>query len=388
MLSENIPQKLLIIGVHSKTDGYPNVKYRIADLLSNPLLDTTEVNYPFAERIYQAYDGRFSRLMTVGRAMLSHLKIMLYLIRQPKQDLIYIPYPAIFVAWCITLLPKRTRPTRIYLDAFISIYDTVINDRALLARDSWSARLLYKIERRAYENADLVITDTSQNESFFRELFRLDPRSLTAIPLSTDETVQQQTQPDDSASPSINVLFTGTLVPLHGIETILEAVAACDDSRIRFTIIGDGQMGYLVEQHQTKYPNSLTWHKQWRAKEEISTAITDADICLGTFGHTDKAQRVCPLKLYAYCFHGKAVITGETVWTESVTKSRTQKPFLTISADNSAHQLISNIKRLINNPTEIDMLRRESSNFYQTELSNEIAINKLLSQFLSGTHSE
>jgi hypothetical protein len=117
--------------------------------------------------------GSFLRLPRLAlRLVAVHLKLLFRLLRAPPADIVYIPYPGVFV---LNLLPRRLRRrAHVVVDAFISIYDTAVCDRQLLAPTDLLARLLRWVERRAYNRADLVIVDTPENASFIRSTFELD----------------------------------------------------------------------------------------------------------------------------------------------------------------------------------------------------------------------
>jgi glycosyltransferase involved in cell wall biosynthesis len=51
---------------------------------------------------------------------------------------------------------------------------------------------------------------------------------------------------------------------------------------------------------------------RWISEEEYERELTDADICLGIFGATGKAQRVIPSKVYDALAVGRPIITADT----------------------------------------------------------------------------
>jgi glycosyltransferase involved in cell wall biosynthesis len=365
---ERSPHSILVVGVHQKSEGYPNVLYRLETLRESGDFLVHEINSPLLKR------GAFGRALTnlplvAIQAITAHLKVLLRLFRNPIPHIVYVPYPGIFL---LNLLPKRMRRARVVIDAFISIHDTVVNDRKLLSPQKLLARLLYHLERRGYERADLVLVDTSENAEFLREHFHLAQEKVAAVPLSTNEKeylpVAYQPRPG-----RIRVLFIGTFIHLHGISSIagaIEQLRARQD--LEFRIIGNGPEAFALRKIGTgTYPN-VDWARDWQPPTALAQEIRRADICLGIFGDTAKAQRVCPLKLYAYAATGRAIVTAETQWVRNATAKLDYSPFATVPvADPDA--LANKIAQLADSPGARSDLAKASRRFYSAALSNAVA---------------
>lgn len=379
-----MPEKrqLLILGVHSKSEGYPNTLYRIQFLQQQESFEVSEINRPLASPALVAKNkGAMALCKTAFNAGTAHLAILLrYLARAWKHkppQVAYLPYPAILTAACLSLLPARLRPSCIILDAFISLYDTVVVDRKLLGPHAWLARLLYRIEHRAFRIADRVVVDTAENARYLSQLFKLPTSKFKAIPLSTDE---RNFSPSPYAADNhrpCKVLFIGTMIPLHGIRVIAETIQQIgqrDDLHI--LLIGDGQDAGLIEQCRP-LPANVTWQREWQDSMALAEAIRSADICLGIFDDGDKAQRVCPYKLYAYASIGRAIVTGRTSWSSSAACEFGGDAFALISPDDS-QALARKIIELAENPEERIRLADASRAYYMKYLGNHIAHQKLM----------
>lgn len=361
---------LAIVGVHTASEAYPNTMYRLIALRKD--FEVSEVNVPLL-----AADGRSSRVASNGlasgwRLLCCHMLAFARGLALSRPVRVYVPYPSLFILLLWSLLPRRLRPQRVVADAFISIFDTVVNDRGLLPAASWRAQLLRVAERRAYDVADRIIVDTAQNAAFYAQLFSLSADRFLPIPLSTNETDYHHT-PYVAGSSPCRVLFVGTLIPLHGIETILAAAVQLGHrSDICFSVIGDGQEAGKVEAALRTGLANLEWDRTWRSPAELAAAIADADICLGVFGVGGKAQRVCPYKLYAYSAMGRAVITGATGWLESALADFGERAFATV-APGDVEGLAMEIVRLAEDPSVRVQLAGAARRFYAERLGNEEA---------------
>lgn len=367
---------LLIWGVYQDTENYPNTCYRLRFLRS---LDKFEVHEIAASATMPAWGKHhvITRLaMACGTMTLAHLRILWRLLsfgRQP--DMAYIPYPAVPALALLRLLPQRLRPKRVIADVFISIHDTVVNDRKLLRPDSRLSGLLHWLERTAYHQANLVIADTQLNADFITNEFGLDPARAIALPLSTDETNYQPQIYHPTGH--FTVLFIGTMIPLHGIATILEAAKLLEQHpSIRFRLIGNGQEAFKVNTAIRQGASNLWWQKEWLPAHELAAEIAKADVCLGVFDCGSKAQRVCPYKIYAYSTVGRAIITAKTDWVESATHGLDYAPYYTVEVgDPSA--LTKAILELMQDEALRTHYASNSRKFYVDHLCNAISHNQL-----------
>jgi len=381
MACADTPPGLMVLGVHLKSEGYPNTLYRLQDLEASGRFQTLEINVPMWSESTQHRHG-FARLSrSLGRAVFAHLAVMARYLAAKRPERIYVPYPSVFVLFLLSCLPARLRPKRVVADVFISLYDTIVLDRRLVRQNGMFARSLKWIERRAYVFADKLVVDTEQNARFICALFGLPEEKAAVSPLSIDER-HFKCAPYRPQPGVCSVLFVGTLVPLHGIGTILEAARQLSvRPEIRFKLIGDGQDAPLVEAWLGSRAAQLAWERAWQPSSRIAEAIAQADICLGIFGAGDKTQRVCPFKVYAYAATGRAIITGTSDWLREATARLAYDPFAHVPVD-AAGALAAKIAQLADDPALRSKLAANSREFYQTHLGNRRGLEILASCLL------
>lgn len=370
--SRRLP-KLTVIGVHSATDAYPNTKYTIAGLRER--FEVEEINVPMLAGV-----GGGDRLIRwplsgIFRALWAHACVLVRAVPRLRSERVYVPYPGVLLMLAWSMLPVMLRPRHIVMDAFISWYDTIVNDRGYLAREGVLACMLRWAERRAFRAADVVVVDTAQNADYYAELLSLPPALFVSIPLATNE-VDFSPAPLRRSDGTCRVLFVGTLIPLHGIEVIIEAARMLVHRRdIRFVLVGDGQERSKIASAVDQLEN-VDWQKEWKDADALAEMIREADICLGIFGTTAKAQRVCPYKIYAYASVGRPVITARTCWLESASKSFGSHPFECVPAGDS-QALASAILLLAADESGRKRLADTARRFYVEILSNARALEKL-----------
>ena len=100
-------------------------------------------------------------------------------------------------------------------------------------------------------------------------------------------------------------LFVGKLIPLHGIETVLEAARLAPE--VRFRVIGSGQLEHVLAAR----PPNVDW-VPWVEYSALPEQLRRCGCALGIFGTSEKAQRVIPNKVFQALACGAPVITADT----------------------------------------------------------------------------
>lgn len=373
-------RRLLITGVHPDSEAYPNIYHRVRTLQQHESLTTTTVHRPGWSSATQSSAGRGRLWRNLGTMIWAHSSVFLRSLFRRRPDITYIPYPAVGVLWLLSWFGRRWLRERIVVDAFISLYDTIVLDRELYPADSPLAQLLLRIERRAYRFADLVIVDTTENAVHLADLLSLPLEKFFACPLSTDEIVLQPLPYAPSSvagSRDCQVLFIGTMIPLHGIATIVEAARLLEDEPVKITVIGDGQESETMSVAGA----NIYWQREWLDSHGIAEAIANADICLGIFGATAKADRVLPYKIYAYSRVGRAVITAATSCLGSITAELGYSPYKTVPAADPV-ALATAVRELVASPELRLQLATASARYYKEDLSHQALLSKLLQAIL------
>lgn len=307
--------RIYVAGMHLGGAAYPNAQNTLNILRSSALFDIVECGawLPSDLRLWSLVKGSkitllFFLLRVLLGNLLSLLKVAHANARQP--GLVYVPYPSLFFLFLVSFLPACWRPFCV-ADAYISVWDSMFRDRAMMQAEGFVSRWIRCIEARSLRAAALVLVDTQANKQVFVELFGLENDRVLSLPLAIDEQAFNAIAAPSPEENKLTVLFVGTLIPLHGISVLLEAIRqVSSDTRFNFRLLGDGQLSYEVAEFMRKNPlSNFVWLRQWCSLEEISREIANADICLGVFGGEDKTARVLPFKLYMYLAAGRAIIT-------------------------------------------------------------------------------
>ncbi|MEK6275248.1 MAG: glycosyltransferase [Actinomycetota bacterium] len=184
----------------------------------------------------------------------------------------------------------------------VSLHETLVSDRRRFRQGLFAAWILLAVDRRALRLPDMVVADTEANADFLAELGEI-PRSQVRVCLvgAEDRLFHAGWRPDEP----FRVLFVGKLIPLHGLETILEAARLAPELEIR--LIGSGQLDKVLEER----PENVEW-VHWIDYEELPSEYWGAGCALGIFGTSEKARRVIPNKAFQALACGTPLITADT----------------------------------------------------------------------------
>ena len=263
----------------------------------------------------------------------------------------------------------------IVLDAFISIYDTIVVDRKLLSKKSLVAKFLFHIEKSAYLCCEKVIVDTATNANYMASFFQIPEEKLCVVNLTIPAPIKMS---DDCGKENFICLFLGTFVPLQGIECIARAASLLSHrSDIHFRIIGSGQDSELLDAAMTRNDaKNITWLREWMSNDQLGQEISGADVCLGIFGTTEKADRVWPFKNYLYMAAGKPLITGDSTHARNLKQLTETDDFMT-SPLGCGRALADSIATLSASPQIRAELGHNAKSFYEVHLSHTVALHKL-----------
>jgi glycosyltransferase involved in cell wall biosynthesis len=219
--------------------------------------------------------------------------------RKDTFDAIVVGYPGHFDVPRARRIAGR-KP--LVFNPLVSLHESLVNDRKRFREGRFAAWVLSGVDRRALRMSDMVVADTEANADFFAEFGGI-PRERVRVCLvgAEDRLFHAGWRPDEP----FRVLFVGKLIPLHGLETILEAARLAPELQIR--LIGSGQLDDVLEDR----PENVEWVK-WVNYEELPGEYWGAGCALGIFGTSDKAQRVIPNKAFQALACGAPLITGDT----------------------------------------------------------------------------
>lgn len=177
-----------------------------------------------------------------------------------------------------------------------------------------------------------------------------------------------------------NVLFWGYYIPLQGAEYIVRAAKLLEsDPEIRFTMVGGGQTyDTIVALAEGLGLKKITFMSRVSI-DQLANQIREADICLGIFGNTPKAQRVIPNKAYDAIATAKPLISADT---PAIRELFTDRENILLCRVADPEDLAAKIRELKNDPILREHIAQGGYRLFQEQATPNI-IGKQLADRLT-----
>jgi len=299
-------------------------------------------------------------------------------LRTRKYDLVFCGFYGYLIA---QMLRRSTllRGTPLLFDAFVSNYDTLVQDRGNLAAGSLSAQTALWLDRSTCALADHILLDTRAHADYFSAEVGVPAEKITAIPVGCSETLFHPTPaPHNDIT---TVLYYASFQPLHGVDIVLRSADRVRGEPLHFVLIGDGplreEMGLLAQALRLE---NVEFRKPV-PPAEIAAALQQAEVCLGGhFGASGKAQRTIPGKLYQMLAAERAAICADSLANRELLVDG-ESALLIPAGDPDA--LAEALLRLHRDPALRDAIARGGRKAYEDKAS-EAVIAGMLREVVKG----
>ncbi len=219
------------------------------------------------------------------------------------------------LAWFLS----RVTGKRLVFDPLVSRYETRVLDRRDVEVGSSQAWHNMNIDKLSFRLPDLVIADTGAHAGYYTDNFGVRGDNITVLPVGFDEDLFTKVE-NRKVADLCEVLFFGSFLPLHGVETIMKAASILVERRVRFTIIGKGQTYDEALKLARVLPEGKVRFVEPVPIESLQSYIEASHIVLGIFGTTEKADMVVPNKIFQALAVGRAVITADSTAVREIFK--------------------------------------------------------------------
>lgn len=211
------------------------------------------------------------------------------------------------------------RGSKIIFDEFINMHDWFVSEQKRLKDGSWAMKSLDAYMRWAVKKSNYVLTDTAAHAELSAAMYDVPLNKFVPIPVGAEEGVFKPVK-DRTTGSSFEVFFYGNILPLHGLEVILDSIKLLEHSgrinNIHFTLVGGRGKPKMTRMIKTfMIENKLqdhVIHLPWVDYHELPDYVAKADLCLGgPFGGTGQAGRVVTGKTYQFMAMAKPTVVGE-----------------------------------------------------------------------------
>ncbi|RHP34980.1 glycosyltransferase [Lachnotalea sp. AF33-28] len=198
----------------------------------------------------------------------------------------------------------------IIIDFFISVFDTLVNDRKTFKDNSIMARFCHWLDDRTLSKSKLVIADTEAHGKYFIDEFGLARSIIKVLYLEADTGLYypRKIKKPQELEGKFVVMYFGSVLPLQGLEVVLQSADILKEiSNIQFIIVGP------LKKCSYKPVSNNMLCIPWLSQDKLAETIAMADLCLaGHFnGSIQKAKRTIPGKAYIYEAMHKPMILGD-----------------------------------------------------------------------------
>ena len=201
----------------------------------------------------------------------------------------------------------------VVFDAVLTLYETLVVDRKHVDSKSVKAKLLYLLDYNALHNANLILSDTRTHVKYYSYFYNVEFSKCRRVLVGShyEFVYPRRTKKEDDC---FLVIFWGGFIPLQGVKCIIRAAKLLENNKdVKFELRGFGQThSEALELSRSLRVKNVTFVPKWVSYNDLPNYIAKADICLGIFGETKKAQRVIPNKAVEALAMKKPLITGDS----------------------------------------------------------------------------
>ncbi len=368
-------ERLCIFGCYVDTELYPRNRTLI-DALGGLFSSTVEVR-PAKKLSRTIEHGKKRGNGDLLNSTCYYLFAFFSLLRQARHvrsaHVVFIPYPAYIDVLFLKLLLFRHSKPKLIVDAFLCLHDTLVYDRKIIKPKGTLARLVSRLESGTLRSADLLFIDTPQQRNQLINSYRLSRSGIVVTPVGIDENVWF---PLDALplKRKFQLLFWGTFIPLHGVDTIIASAKILEDlhPELEIKIIGDGQTADAIEAQLALLKlRNVVWDRRLVGSEELRSNVEMAHCILGIFGMSEKAANVVPYKVYQAMAANRIVITRSGPALAEIAREVQDSAGLILVPPGSPEELSSAISMVYQNYSDI-CRQLKTRQIYDMTMSNRV----------------
>lgn len=214
-----------------------------------------------------------------------------------------------FYGHLITIPVGLLSRDNLLFDAFVSTFDTLINDRQEFSPGSTLANLAWQVDKIACSLAKHILVDTQAHANYFSVEFGIPREKFSALFVGcNDHLFYPNPQLQENSQ---QVLYYSSYLPLHGVDIVVQA-AKLLENQAKFRLIGGGKEFLRVRKLADSIQAKNVEFIPTIPLKDMPNEISRAAICLGGhFGASPKAARVIAGKTFQCLAMEKATIVGE-----------------------------------------------------------------------------
>lgn len=301
-------------------------------------LSSYDPQYVRTETLIDIFNRNKINYKTVltGKSKFKYFKLIKNLIKyRNNYDVIFVAFRGHEILPFIKLLTSKP----IIFDSFVSVYDTLCNDRRLFNKNSIIGKFLKWYDKFLCNISSIVLVDTKAHKNYYMDQFNIS--NVDYLYLGCNENLFKKIKVEGQKKEI--VFWYGHANPLQGVEVILKAANLIKRSNIIFRLVGPIRKKYnsLIK----KIKNSNIEFVDFIPYTQLPSEINKSKICLGGhFSNIDKAKRVIAGKTYQFLACDKITIVGDNSANRELFKESSKLKFVDM---NSPQALANKILRVL-----------------------------------------
>lgn len=224
-----------------------------------------------------------------------------------EYSIMIIPWRGIMTFPLAKFLSKKP----IIFFSYVSIYDTLIMDRKKYKEKSLIAKFIKFVEKKACQMSDLVVLENNETVEYFSREYSIPKNKFRVFNWGADE---KKFSPllIKKKEKVFRVLYFGTYIPFHGVNTIIESARLIQEHKdIKFILCGKGQTLKENKTLTNQYNLSNVEFLGHVEFEVLKKELNESDVCLGVFGDSNLRSYVFTNKISQILMSQKPLITRD-----------------------------------------------------------------------------
>lgn len=209
----------------------------------------------------------------------------------------------------------------VLFDEFINLTEWVVDEHKKIRKNGLAARLLNTVYGWLLRRCRVILMDTPAHAAYAAERSAVPLERYVSLPVGADNALFYPRKSKPSGQ--FTVLYYGSMLPVHGVNTVLEAAKLLQDTpEISFYFIG-GKQGIVDQIVAAASAGLAVRHTQWVPYDELPNLVATAGVNLGgPFGNTPQSQHVVTGKTYQHLAVGAPTIIGKNASTADFTDKK------------------------------------------------------------------
>lgn len=235
---------------------------------------------------------------------------------------------------------------------------------------SWPFKKLYKL---LLSSVELVLADTPSHAKASAAITGVEQNKVQSIFVGTDEITFTAPAGERLENDIFTVFYYGNMLPLHGVNYVIDAAVAMNHDPIKFILVGGNAKVAHDVAHAVGNGANIEYHA-WVEFERLPALMQQADLCLaGPFGGTFQSQFVITGKAYQYLATGSPTVIGDNEERHMFT----DKQNVLTAPQANVNGLVETLQWAMEHQSELPAIGQNGRKLYDEQFSTPVLAKRL-----------